>query len=310
MGEKQDRDQKEEITPVILFAYARPDCLRRTLDGLRANRIPLLYIFCDGSKSEKDRVNVHEVQQIARGVNWCETRLTCREENLGLGRSVLMGVTDVLSKYTKVIVFEDDIVAAPGTYQFMCEALRVYENNTHVMSVSAWTHPKIRPPQVARKSFFTGRFASWGWGTWRRAWEGMDTPAPVLLRQCRWRWVNVERYGTDIPYMAEHESELNIWAARFALLHMLRRGLCLHPPQSLVENIGMDGRGANVVGDFWAQDSHLSMQSNAWEWPIARETKASVELWQLACGMRYSRVRTALDKIVKLFGHVGKLSSS
>ena len=35
------------IVPVILFAYARPAHLQKTLDSLRVNQIPLIYAFSD-----------------------------------------------------------------------------------------------------------------------------------------------------------------------------------------------------------------------------------------------------------------------
>ena len=36
------------MIPVVLFAYSRVDCLRKTLDCLRENAVPRLLVFSDG----------------------------------------------------------------------------------------------------------------------------------------------------------------------------------------------------------------------------------------------------------------------
>ncbi len=45
------------LAPVALFAYARPDHLRRTLDALSKNRLAeqtIVRMYCDGAKNSKD----------------------------------------------------------------------------------------------------------------------------------------------------------------------------------------------------------------------------------------------------------------
>ena len=101
--------------PVALFCYDRPELLRRVLAGLKADKVPELYVFSDAPASSERRVAVEEVRAIIKSVDWCEVTLVERPENLGLGVSILTGVTSVLKKYQAVIVFEDDLVCVPGT---------------------------------------------------------------------------------------------------------------------------------------------------------------------------------------------------
>ena len=54
------------IIPVFLFAYARPDHLRRTLICLLENKIPFLYGFADGLKMPGVVEHVSEDRQILR----------------------------------------------------------------------------------------------------------------------------------------------------------------------------------------------------------------------------------------------------
>lgn len=50
--------------PIILFVYARPDHLRRTLECLKANHVPLINIFSDGPKTPDKEPAVKEVRKI------------------------------------------------------------------------------------------------------------------------------------------------------------------------------------------------------------------------------------------------------
>ena len=59
------------MIPIILFAYARPDHMRRTLDGLRANQVPLIYAFSDGPRTPDKAPAVAEVRQVLRAIDWC-----------------------------------------------------------------------------------------------------------------------------------------------------------------------------------------------------------------------------------------------
>jgi len=155
--------------PVVLFAYARPAHLARVLACLRENRVPLLYAFADGAKGAADAAAVAATRALLRGIDWTEVRLTERPENLGLGRNVLAGVTEVAARHEAFIVWEDDLVCVPGTYAWLCAALRHYATDERVMSVTAWTHPRGTPSDVRDQPYCDARAECWVWGSWARA---------------------------------------------------------------------------------------------------------------------------------------------
>jgi hypothetical protein len=276
-----------EPIPIALFAYNRPDLLERTLAGLRANEVPLLYAFSDGPRLAEHVAGVEEVRRILRAVDWCQPVLVEREQNLGLGLSIRSGVQAVLQRHQALIVCEDDLLCVPGTYRYLCAALHHYRQQPRVMSVTAWTHPRVAPPGIGDRFYFDGRAECLLWGTWRRAWVGMDQEAATLIQACRRRGVEIYRYGADVPAMAEVEQQRNIWAVRWLLLHMLNRGLCLRPPRSLVEHIGFDARATNAPdGSFWANPPLAPAPALPERWPDPEEHPACAELWRLACGSR------------------------
>jgi hypothetical protein len=273
--------------PVILFAYARPDHLRRTLDCLWVNRVPFIYAFSDGPRTLDKKPAVAEVRRILHAIDLCEVVLCERETNLGLGRSILTGVTEVLSRHEAAIIFEDDLVCVPGTYDYLCAALKHYGDNPSVMSVTGWTHPTITPGDITDQPYFDGRADCWVWGTWTRAWKGMETDAKTMMERCKARGIDVYRYGADLVEMANMELWQNIWAVRFLYWHILNRGLCLRPPWSMVEHIGFDKQATNAAGaDKWANPPFEPPPPIPQLWPEPKEHPDCALLHQSACGTR------------------------
>ncbi len=254
-----------EIVPVVLFAYARPAHLRRVLACLRENEVPLVYAFADGAKGTADAGAVADVRALLRAVDWCEVRLTERRENFGLGKNILAGVSEVAARHGALIVWEDDLICVPGTYAWMCAALRHYADDTRVMSVTGWTHPELSGG--AAEPYFDARAEGWVWGTYARAWKGMDEPSRDKLRAGRERGARPFQYGADIALMLRNEARRNLWAVRWVLHHFQHGGRCLRPPVSLVEHLGDDGHGTNVSADSAWRNPELGEASVTSRWP-------------------------------------------
>jgi len=277
------KDQHDQI-PVVLFAYARPAHLARVLSCLRENGVPLIHAFADGPKGAADAAAVAETRALLRAVDWCDLRLSEREANLGLGRNVLSGVTEIAGRHEAFIVWEDDLVCVPGTYDWMCAALRHYAGDSRVMSVTAWTHPSVTPSDVGDRPYFDARAECWVWGTWPRSWKGMnDETAAEKMRAASAGGMASDSYGADLPGQAAEELKKNIWAVRWLYHHFQHRGLCLRPPWSMVEHIGVDATATNSSGDTgWANPSLMDVPSIPDPWPEPRLNPECRAKWERA----------------------------
>ncbi len=247
------------VIPVILFAYKRLDVLERTLACLRENRVPLLVVYSDGARTEQDKPSVQAVREYLSRIDWCQVERHDRPQNFGLGKNILTGVTEALERYEAVLVWEDDLICVPGTYAYLCAALRQYRNDARVMSVTGWTNRHLLPGDVVDIPYFDGRAECLTWGIWRQAWQGMTgETACQKMKVIQDRGESPRHYGGDLPYMARHELESNIWAVRFLYHHLQHRGLCLRPPWSMVEHIGFDERATNAAGrNSWLINGEL-----------------------------------------------------
>jgi len=292
---------KTSPIPVVLFAYSRPDHLRRGLACLRENNVPLIYAFADGPKTPDVAERVKAVRDILHAIDWCEIHLVERPVNLGLDKSVLIGVSEVFQKHDAIIVFEDDLVCVPGTYEYMCAALEYYKDNPRVMSITGWTLPGVTPSNVTDQPYFDGRSESWTWGTWSRAWKGMDQETTSLVKRCRRQGIDIYKYGADLPVMAK--KKIKHWDIRWNYLHLLYGGLCLRPPYSMVNHVGFDTLGTNVT----QPNSELYMDVLQpcpiipEEWPEAIENPECSELWRKFCGEEPSNFKKIFGFLVPLY---------
>jgi len=176
--------------PVAIFAYARPSHLQKVLASLKKNSVPRLYAYSDGPRNEDQESLVNEVSQTLKRIDWCEVTIIERERNYGLGPSIRDGISRILSEHDRVIVVEDDTILRPGAYDYVVAALRQFENDSRIMTISMWNHPSIVPDQ-SRHGFFSKRFVCWGWGTYKWAWKKYDRTPLDLYHLCEERNIRI-----------------------------------------------------------------------------------------------------------------------
>lgn len=258
--------------------------MRRTLAALLVNEPARLIVYSDGPRPG-DESAVAAVRKVIAALDPATTELVIQTDNLGLGRSVRRGVTEVLDAFPAAIVFEDDLVCVPGTYRYLCAALERYAHEPRVMSVTAWTHPRLIPADTGARPYFDGKAECWAWGTWRRAWREMDRPPIAIMRDCERRGVDIARYGFDMPIMAAEANQRNLWAVGWWYAHMLHDGLCLRPPRSFVEHVGWDRRGTTMLPTMeanWANPPLAAAPLPPRDWPHPVEHPACPLLWRRA----------------------------
>lgn len=238
----------DSVVPVVLFAHARPLHLRQVLRSLQENRVTRIIAYSDAARTPTEATRVADVRRVLREVDWADLTLVERTQNLGLGRNVRQGVGEVAARHPAFIVWEDDLVAIPGTYAWLCAALHAHANNPRIMSVTAWTHPRITPGDLRGRPYLDARAECWVWGAWSRSWSGMESgSAREKQSRALRRGVAPDAYGADLPGMARDEARRNLWAVRWLYHHLEHGGLCLRPPHSLVEHIGFDAAATNAA---------------------------------------------------------------
>lgn len=232
------------LAPIILFIYNRPELTRMTLEALSRNQLAdesVLYIFCDGAKdsASHQQINlIHEAKEIAKEKNWCsEVIIRESENNLGLAKSIISGVTEIVNKFGRVIVLEDDLETSPYFLKFMNDSLTVYENNKKVISVGACNF-FANDEETTPETFFIPIPDCWGWATWSDRWVLFESDSRKLLEELKKKNLidSFNLYG-NYPFeemlKKQISGKVNSWAIRWQAVAYLNNMLALYPLKSM-----------------------------------------------------------------------------
>jgi hypothetical protein len=171
-----------------------------------------------------------------------------REENQGLARSIVTGVTELCAACGRAIILEDDLVLSPVFLDYMLQALDRYAGEPNVYQVSGYMFPISHAPKP--ETSFLPLTTTWGWATWQRAWQAFSWDVPSArehLADPDFR----RRFDLDdsYPYSTMLEQRLadqnDSWGILWWYTVFNRRGLVLYPRLSLVQNLGFDGSGVH-----------------------------------------------------------------
>ena len=128
--------------PIALFTYSRPDHTRQAVESLLRNAESQdsdLFVFSDGPKTEAKVAGVEENRKYIRAITgFHSVTIVERETNWGLARSLIAGISEVIGRYGRVIVVEDDLVLSPYFLKFMNEGLEKYQDDEMVAAISAF----------------------------------------------------------------------------------------------------------------------------------------------------------------------------
>ncbi len=243
-----------EYAPILLLAYNRPQHMAETLRTLAANELAAesqLFVYSDAPRTADDAAAVDTVRrQLAEVTGFLHVTVVERNENKGLARNVIDGVTALTERFGRVIVVEDDLVLAPHFLRFMNDALETYKDEPRVGHIQAcdFTQDASLPD-----TFLIRWTGSWGWATWQRAWKMFNPNGRDLLRQLEERRLCREfdfsgKYGYTRMLRRQIAGLNDSWAIRWNATLFLADMLSLNVGRSLVRNTGFDGSGTNCGG--------------------------------------------------------------
>lgn len=238
--------------PIALFIYKRPDHTRRTIEHLQRcvgfDDSPVC-VFADGPKDPRDIPAIQETRSEARRLLGDGAVFLERDTNAGLDNSVIAGVTDLCERHGRVVVVEDDLIVSPYFLEFLNTGLMRYENEPRVMQVCGhmFDVPELRE---SKDALFLPLISSWGWATWKRAWDLYDPAARgwterLSDQQERKRFDLDGNFAYAGMLSRQMRRAVPAWDIRWYYTVFVLEGLALYPPKALVLNEGFDGTGTH-----------------------------------------------------------------
>ena len=299
-----------QTAPVILFTYNRPEHTKRTIEALAANELAEetdLYVFSDAAKKDADVGKVQEIRTYVGSVSgFRSVILTAREENFGLAKNVICGVTEIVNRYGKVIVLEDDLVTNRFFLRFMNDGLDRYEGEQQVTGITGFSHFSDEIDLPYESYFHTLTGTSWSWATWADRWKYFD-------EECK-DWTDMvsdaklrRRFNYDNTYdfykimkMQQTDEKTNSWAIRWYWANFRRNGYILSPTKSLVGNEGWDGSGVHCG----ASKEPVFCHSLKTDHPITDFPAQIGETKEVHRAMKRALIKESQPDIIKRIYHV------
>lgn len=284
------------LSPIIVFAYNRPDHLRKTLTWLGQNELAdqsTLYVYCDGPKpnaSDEQLVKVENARKVAHALAivpiFKEVHIIEREENLGLGTSVISGVTEIINKHGRAIVLEDDLETSPYLLSYMNKCLDHYEARKSVFSISGLSRPhpeRFYPQDYPYDVYVSLTHHPTGWATWADRWSQVDWKAdlfeivkqqPAMIQAFR----RIE-YGDYDALLHQLATRKNVWSIRFAFAHFVNHAVSICPIVSYINHIGWDSEATNATSSSQWNFERLADNANIRFLDILYEDSRIINSW-------------------------------
>ncbi len=240
-------------TPVALFIYKRPQTTKKVLQIIRQVKPIKLFVIADGPRSDEDIAKCRAARALIEEIDWnCEVIKHYSDEFLGCGQRVATGISWVFEQVEETIILEDDCVPHPTFFDFCETLLDVYRHDERVMVISG-NNFQFGRQRTDYSYYFSCYPHTWGWATWRRAWQYYDYHMKLWteIRNDNWligilQNVQAVKYWTKI-FQETYAGNPKVWDYQWTFTCWSQGGLTVIPNVNLVTNIGFGQEGTNTT---------------------------------------------------------------
>lgn len=232
-------------TPVAFIIFNRPEVTKTVFAAIRKAQPQKLLVIADGARFPEEAEKCQKTREIIDQVDWeCEVLTNFSETNLGCKQRVSSGIDWVFAEVEEAIILEDDCLPSPSFFQFCQALLEYYRHDTRVMHISG---NQFRNAQSKNDySYYFSKYgATWGWASWRRAWQHFDRDIKTWsefkqtqMMQSICSNLQEELYWTNI-FDRVFNNEINTaWDYQWLYARWTQNDLSIVPTTNLVSNIG------------------------------------------------------------------------
>lgn len=170
---------KEDVVkkaPVMLLFFNRPHCLKQVFDAVREYEPEELFLVQDGARIGRsdDVERIEECRKIVENIDWdCKVYRNYSKENMSCDHREFTGIDWCFQYVDRLIILEDDCVPTQSFMRLCEECLEKYKNETNIHSIYGFN--RIGDYECPYDYVFSKTGAGWGWATWKRVWDRVNT---------------------------------------------------------------------------------------------------------------------------------------
>jgi len=246
-------------TPILLILFNRPNYTRNVINAMRLVKPRKVYLAADGPRPERpeDQARCEATREAAlQAIDWdCEVKMRFQDQNLGCGQNPSQAITWLLEEEPFGIILEDDCIPNESFFYFCEYFLKKFEYDERVWMVSGtnMTH-QWKPEQW--DYFYSLIGSTWGWATWRRAWQQYDyymanwaNPRVQELMRNMFEPLVYKVISMEFQYTYEGYYKGSVWDFQWNFTRIMNNGLTVMPAYNLVSNVGFGEEATHTKGE-------------------------------------------------------------
>lgn len=163
---------------ILLLAYNRWNLVEKRLIELAKSSVKPTDVVlsvdgpADPELSRMREVHVHHLKNLDLPFDF---EVILRPINLGCSSHIITAVTEILNRFERVVVIEDDVSVSPFFLETMNDAFNLIAGHNDVGTIGGFSnfHKKHHFPFFFKHNYWrkTSYFSAWGWGTTREFWK-------------------------------------------------------------------------------------------------------------------------------------------
>lgn len=249
------KSSKESFsTPILFLIFNRPEISRKVFNQIKKIRPGNLFIAADGPRPQNpdDIFLCTETRKIVDEIDWeCDVKTLFRTKNMGCGPAVCSAINWFFEQVEEGIILEDDCFPDLSFFNFCNELLEKYRYDKQVYLISG-TNMQNNILRGSSSYYFSNYPITWGWASWRRAWEKFDFDAKDYKQAFTsgeldhaFQLKQEKSYWFQKIKMIELEKR-NIWDYQWFYSIWRNRGIAIVPNSNLIINIGFTNSGTHT----------------------------------------------------------------
>ena len=235
-------------TPIALIIFRRYEATQKVLASLRQVKPRQIFVIGDAPRPHKagEAEEVERTRQLIETIDWdCKIKTNFATENLGTWKRIPSGLDWVFQQVDRAIILEDDCIPDTSFFPFCQTLLERYVDEPRVLTITG-NNFQFGQQRTPYSYYFSRIHHSWGWATWRRAWQYFDfdmTLWPTVRDEgfLRQLWPQEPDYQFwSNNFEGAYVGRIQSWDVRWTLACWLQHGLTITPEVNLVTNVGFD----------------------------------------------------------------------
>lgn len=250
-------DFNKEIA-ILIIGYQRPEKVKRLIEMCLKFSPRKIYLAIDGPKNEFEKVKTDELERISlelfRNSNQ-GFRIWKREENLGLGVSVISAIDWCFQTESHLIILEDDVLPNESFFGFVSNNINLLDQNEQILMISG---TNLFNEKDKSEIYACNYPLIWGWATNKVKWQ--EIKHGILFSTCQ---PNNNRSKKVMNYWKVGAARVrkglvDTWDTPLAEYMVKMNKICIYPTVNLVKNIGYDAYATNTktFSILLNQDTH------------------------------------------------------